>query len=216
MSTSSLRLFAFVSLAQLFGLAAARAQDVRELTAPVADITLTSALVSTISTQASASYRGIDLEWVGTNGAGNPLFDAELVQNIGPYASGWWWYYGMTGTQLSAQITANQGRLIDIEPYETASGLRFACVMVPNTGANAKAWWYDYNSSVQGISNAAAANNARIVDVQRRWCTKRIRPAAPPLPCSQASIGCETGRPSWSMRFKIWQAISASTFMALG
>ena len=66
-----------------------------------------------------------------------PTFAVTMVANSGAYASGWWWYYGQTASQVSALLSANKARLISIDPYQTSAGLRFALVMVPNAGAQA-------------------------------------------------------------------------------
>ena len=54
-----------------------------------------------------------------------------MVANTGAYASGWWWYYGQTASQVTALLSANKARLISIDPYQTSAGLRFAVVMIP-------------------------------------------------------------------------------------
>ena len=166
MTTLHVRMLRLLLPAVLLGLTSVRGQDVRELTDPVAQLTLTSATVATVNSHIAAGMRIVDLEVIGVNSQGVPVFEVSFVQNVGAYQSGWWWYYNLTGSQLSSVLTTNQGRLIDLEPYQTSSGLRFACVMVPNTGANAKAWWYYYNTSVSALSSQASANNARIVDLQ--------------------------------------------------
>ena len=98
----------------------------------------------------------------------SPLtFSATMVRNTGSYASGWWWYYGITPAQLNSYLSANNGRLISLAPYTTdGSNTLFAAVMVPNTGANAKAWWYAFNVSPAQISSALTANNARLTRLQ--------------------------------------------------
>jgi hypothetical protein len=49
-----------------------------------------------------------------------------------------WWYYGQTASQVTALLSANKARLISIDPYQTSAGLRFAVVMVPNSGDQAR------------------------------------------------------------------------------
>ncbi|MFD2765851.1 hypothetical protein [Micromonospora eburnea] len=71
----------------------------------------------------------------------SPLrFSVTMVRNTGAYASGYWWYYGVTMTQVSNLLSTNNARLISAVRY----GSVYAVVMVPNIGANAKAWgWCD-------------------------------------------------------------------------
>lgn len=75
---------------------------------------------------------------------GSPRFTVRMVKNSGTYAvPGWWWYYGQTFSQISALLTANNARLIDLEPYDAGGGaIRYAAVMVSNTGTAARNWWY--------------------------------------------------------------------------
>jgi len=50
-------------------------------------------------------------------------------------------YYGKTASQVSTLLSQNNGRLISLDPY-TSNGLRFAVVMVSNTGRAGRAWWW--------------------------------------------------------------------------
>jgi len=160
------RLSVLVGLLSFLALAApAFAQDDRERTEVIADHTIFNANASSVSFWTSNGFRLIDLEYVGTS-SGQPLFDASFVQNIGNYQSGYWWYYGLTAATLSSTLSSNQARLVDLEPYQTSQGLRFACIMVPNTGSNGTAWWWYYGASISQLSAQINANNARIVDLQ--------------------------------------------------
>lgn len=141
------------------------AQDPRDLSVPTGHLTLTGASSTTINTQISNGYRLTDIEYRGTV-LGTALWDAVFVQNSGSYSTGWWWYTGITGTQVSSFLSSNQARLIDLEPYDDGAGnTRFACIMVDNTGANNKAWWWTYNTTSTAVSNLSSNNNARIVDL---------------------------------------------------
>lgn len=142
------------------------AQDVRELSTPVGHLVYTGVLASTINTAVGNGFRIVDLEHRSNTVLGT-TFDAVLVENTGQYAAGWWWYYNQTAAQLSASLAANNARLIDLEPYDDGNGnLRFASVMVDNSGANHKNWWWYYNSSVSSLSSHVSTNNARMVDLE--------------------------------------------------
>lgn len=93
-------------------------------------------------------------------------FSVAMVKNEGAYAKAWWWYYGVTGEQLSANLSANSARLIDLEPYEVDGQVRFAAVMISNTGAQSKAWWWYYNASVSDITDAIVDNSGRLIDIE--------------------------------------------------
>lgn len=154
-------------LSATFLLGCLAAQDVRELSTPVGHLNYFGATTNTITTAVNQGFRLVDLEYKGTL-FGASIFDAVLVQNTGQYAASWWWYVGQTAAQVSANLTANNARLIDLEPYDDGNGnTRFACIMVSNSGANAKAWWWYYNTSVSSISSAASTHNARIVDLEQ-------------------------------------------------
>lgn len=106
------------------------------------------------------SYTGVDAAFVAdklsANGArltdikvegGSPLkFTVTMVQNSNAYGTSWWWYYGQTAAQVLSTAGANNARPIAIHGYNTADGVRFATVMVSNTGANAEPWSFYYGS----------------------------------------------------------------------
>ncbi|MFN3241769.1 MAG: serine hydrolase [Planctomycetota bacterium] len=151
-------------LAALGLIGAARAQDVRELSVPTAHQQLLNVTQATITGVVNSGYRIVDLEYRSGSGASS-RFHAALVRNTGSYATSWWWYHNLSGSQVLSLATSNNARLIDLESYVDSSGShRFACVMVSNTGANQKAWWFYYNTSINGLSQQLANNNARLVD----------------------------------------------------
>lgn len=93
-------------------------------------------------------------------------FTVTMVSNTGAYAKGWWWYYGLTGDQVSANLSANNARLISVKAYDIGNGqIRFAAVMIPNTGVDAKGWWWYAGQSISQISALVSSNNARLVAV---------------------------------------------------
>jgi hypothetical protein len=94
-----------------------------------------------------------------------PTFTVTMVKNAGPYASGWWWYYGKTEAQVNSLLSTNHARPISISAYSSSSGVRYAVVMVQNAGANAKASWW-YHGSASYISGRIDANHARLITLQ--------------------------------------------------
>ena len=107
--------------------------------------------------------RLIDLEVTSAS----PLrFAACLVSNSGTYASDSWWYYGIDGGRVSELLDELTARIIDLEVYTVDGQLRFAVILVPNTGAQAKAWWWYYNATADAVSDLAAQHDARLVDVE--------------------------------------------------
>ena len=109
------------------------------------------------------SARLIDLEVTQVS----PLrFSASMVRNSGSYASGWWWYYGITGSRLSELLTEHTARILDLEVYLTSGGLRYAVILVPNSGTQAKAWWWLSNVTFADLSAFVSRNGARVVDLE--------------------------------------------------
>jgi hypothetical protein len=91
-----------------------------------------------------------------------PTFAVTMVANSGDYASGWWWYFGQSASSVGALLTQNNARLISLDPYQTSAGLRFAVVMVPNTGAQGRAWWWYFGQSASSVGALLTQNNARL------------------------------------------------------
>ena len=110
-------------------------------------------------------YRIVDLQ-VESATASGPVFTVALVANSGAYAKGWWWYYGQSIPQVSAALTANNARLISIAPYVVNGTTYFASVMVPNTGADAKGWYWWVGNETQIKADLAAHSNVRLVDLE--------------------------------------------------
>ena len=97
----------------------------------------------------------------------SPLrLSASMVRNTGAYASAWWWYFGITANRLSEVLDDHGARILDLEVYVTPAGLRYAVILVPNTGAEAKAWWWLSNVSFGDLSTFASRNGARVVDLE--------------------------------------------------
>jgi hypothetical protein len=92
-----------------------------------------------------------------------PTFAVTMVGNTGPYGSAWWWYFGVDANTVGNLLTQNNARLTSIDPYWTSAGLRFAVVMVPNTGAQNRAWWWYFGVDSGTVANLLNQNNARPV-----------------------------------------------------
>jgi len=123
--------------------------------------------------------RLIDLEVSSVS----PLrFTASMVRNSGSYASGWWWYFGIDSERLSELVDELSARVLDLEVYNVGGQLRYAVILVPNTGSQAKAWWWYSGVSFGTLSDLISRNNARLVDLevtevsgQRRYAAVMIR-----------------------------------------
>jgi hypothetical protein len=52
-----------------------------------------------------------------------PTFAVTMVANTGAYASGWWWYFGQTASQVDGRLSQNNAELTSIDPYQTSAGV---------------------------------------------------------------------------------------------
>lgn len=140
----------------------AHAQD-RDQTATTGWYWLTGVDAAAISAKINQGYRLVDLEVE----VGSPArFAAAFVSNSGVYQSGFWWYYNKSEAEVSALLTANSARLVDLETYFVNGVRKVACVMVPNTGAQQKSWWWYYGQSSAQIAANATANGARVTHIE--------------------------------------------------
>jgi len=99
------------------------------------------------------------------NGLGQIRFTAIMIENTGKDATAWWWYYNATDEDINTLIDNNEARLTQINAYETGGNVRYAVVMVDNTGDNGKAWWLYFNANPSTVSTLLQTNNARLVDM---------------------------------------------------
>lgn len=118
---------------------------------------------ATVTAFVNQGNRIVDLE---VNSAA-PKFSVSYVSNAGTYKRTWWWYYGKTGAKVKSLLKAKKARLIDIEPYSTSKGTRYAVVMVKNKGVAKKAWGWHYNVPLSTITKFAKNENMRVIDVDR-------------------------------------------------
>lgn len=114
-----------------------------------------------IAAKANEGYRLFDLE---VNGSG-ATFNAVFVKNTGVHAKGWWWLVGVSDIQVANFLSANNARIIDQEIYYVNGVKLNAVVMIPNTGADARAWWYFSGISFSTIGTLVSNNAARLVDM---------------------------------------------------
>lgn len=108
-------------------------------------------------------YRIVDLEVRNAS----PRLDVAYVKNAGAYARTWYWYYGKTAAGVAAKLNEKKARLIDIEPYPTAQGTRYAVVMVKNSGVAKKSWGWHHNVPLSTITSYAKNHGMRVIDVDR-------------------------------------------------
>lgn len=98
---------------------------------------------------------------------GTPRFAAVMIANTGADQKGWWWYYGQTATQVASLVSANNARLTSLCRYATPSGDRFAVVMIPNVGADQRAWWPVYGQSASQLRTTCEQQGRRVYAMER-------------------------------------------------
>ncbi len=91
-------------------------------------------------------------------------FSAVLVRNSGAYARTGGWSYG-SEADVTNKINAEQGRLIDLEPYTAGGKRRFAYAWVENTGSAAKGWHWNYDLTVKGVTKEINKYKVRLIDL---------------------------------------------------
>lgn len=142
--------------------------DDHSTTTPTAWWTYNGVSASQISGFINSNHaRLTELEVDGLDAHGAPLFSVRMVSNSGAYAvPGWWWYVGLTASELQAQLSANNARLIELAPYDAGGGqVRFAAVMVSNTGVAARAWSWLVGVSSAQLSTHLSQSGHRLIDL---------------------------------------------------
>lgn len=140
------------------------AQDDRDRTTPVAAQWLTGQTPTQIGQLANNGWRVTDLEVESTSPW---TFTVAAVQNTGAYAKGWWWAFDVTPTQLSAALTQNNARLVDLEPYDSNGSTRFAALMISNTGSDQKTWQWGFDLTQVQVDIAVQQFNGRLTSLKR-------------------------------------------------
>ncbi|HEX5051216.1 MAG TPA: serine hydrolase [Planctomycetota bacterium] len=140
------------------------AQDDRDRSTPVGTYWNTGQSTTDLTNLVNSGWRITDIEIESTSPWS---FTVAAVPNNGAYAKAWWYTIGATAAQLSSTLASNNARLIDIEPYDDAGTTRFVALMISNTGADAKSWWWYYNQTSTQVNSNVAANNGRLTNLER-------------------------------------------------
>ena len=98
-------------------------------------------------------------------GGGNIRFAVDMIANTGADNKAWWYYYGKSTTDITALAKTNNARLTALQSYTSNGPTVYACIMIANTGADAKAWWWYYNISPQTVGADLSTNKARLLDL---------------------------------------------------
>lgn len=133
-----------------------------------------SQITAQINSGGTNHNRLIDLDTYVEGGV--TKYTAVFVANTGADSKAWWWYYNITAAQVSSALSANNGRLVDLE--RTPSG-NFNVIMVRNTGTDAAAWWWYYGlTSIGDVLKYSNQLAARPVDLETYLVNGQVRYAA--------------------------------------
>jgi hypothetical protein len=128
---------------------------------------------------------------------GGPLrLFAVMISNTGADAKTWYFYQDQTIAQLTALWQANNARITQVNSYVRNGVTLYDAVMISNTGADARGWWWYVNASVGDLSASLSANNARLIDLD-------IDPATGKY--NAVMVSCSGGCPLW------WWWVGVST-----
>ena len=132
-------------------------------------------------------------------GGGQIRFAVVMIPNTGADAKAWWWYYNATVADLNAIAQNNNARLVQVNSYVIGGVTRYAAVLIANTGADARSWWWYVNATPIDISTFLSANQARLYDLDRDPTTGKY---------NAIMVGCAAGCPaSWSFYDTTGQAL---------
>ncbi len=121
-------------------------------------------------------------------GGGQIRFAAVMIHNTGADAKTWWWYYNQTVPEVSSLLVTNTARLVQVNSYMTGGQTRYAVVMISNTGADAKTWWWYVDATVGDIVTHINTNQARLIDLDQGPTTGNF---------NVVMESCATGCPLW-------------------
>jgi hypothetical protein len=93
------------------------------------------------------------------------LFNAVMVKNEGPYARKGGWSHG-TEAEVTAAINTQKGRLIDLDPFTVSGQRHFAYVWVRNEGDAGKGWHWNYDLTVDQVTDEINKFKIRLIDIQ--------------------------------------------------
>ncbi|HVE85520.1 MAG TPA: serine hydrolase [Myxococcales bacterium] len=120
----------------------------------------TSQISSLVSTN---NARLVELRSYVTGGV--TRYAVVMIPNTGADAMPWWWYYGVTASQVGSLLAQNNAFLISIEPADS-TGSTFNVIMQQQPGVY---WWWYYGLTASDLGDRLSQNGARLLDVKTYW-----------------------------------------------
>ena len=96
---------------------------------------------------------------------GTLYFAAVMVSNTGADLKGWWYDYDRSTSELLNLVIARGARIVDFRSYLRAGTRYYSAVMIPNTGADAHAWWFYAGATAAQLATIAQADQARLYSI---------------------------------------------------
>lgn len=100
-------------------------------------------------------------------GGGTTLFAAVMEPNTGANARAWWWYSGVSPQQFFNAAVANGARPVSFDEYRIGTTDLSVGVMIANTGADYRPWWFYYNQTFAGVGTLLGQTGARLYALQQ-------------------------------------------------
>jgi hypothetical protein len=119
-----------------------------------------------INTANNNNYRAVDL-FVET-GTNPYQYTAVYVANTGSYAKSWWFLVATTPTDLLNFAVTNNARIVVQKAFNDPSpggSVLFYTILISNTGADAKNWYFYKDQTIAQITSLWQSNNARLTQV---------------------------------------------------
>ena len=118
-------------------------------------------------------------------GHGNIRFAVAMISNSGADAKAWWYYAGQSAAQIGDLARSNNARLIAVQSYISNGQTLYSSIMIANTGADAKAWWWYVNlvprpSATQSIQTTPGSSRQRLPAMEITTSPWSRAPAAAP------------------------------------
>ena len=123
---------------------------------------LADADVRTIDERIAAGYRLTEIDTVSTS---PERFAATFARDAGT-GPAWWWYHDLRFEDIEAKLVEHGARLTRLEAYRAGEEIRYAALMVDNTGAAARTWWW-WIGPPEEILRKVRELNARVIDLER-------------------------------------------------
>lgn len=120
-------------------------------------------------------------------GGGNIRFVVVMISNTGADQKGYWYWYGVTPSQLGDFATANNARITNLESYASGGNTYYTAVMISNTGADANGWWWYFDAPESDIASNVSTNNAQILNITNSGDGN----------FNVAMVSCANGCPEW-------------------